>query len=52
MPPIVISLKTVNNTPALNRYQISAFKHLVGRHSRRESGSVRVCLQYYLYELI
>ena len=47
--PIVISLKTVNNTTALNRYQICAFKHLVGRHSGRESGSLRVRLQDHLY---
>ena len=34
--------QTVKNTPALNRYRPRALSPLVARHSRRESGSVRV----------
>ena len=35
---------TLKNTPALIRYRLRALTCLVARHSRRKSGSVRVCL--------
>ena len=41
---------TANNIPALIRYRFMTLTCLVGRHSGRENGSVRVCLQDHLYE--